>query len=772
MKGQVVQKNMHGRESKAVPFVQKKVQAKKIAALSVLKYAAIFGMMLSLSLASLYDTRPFATGFFIALVFLKVPYSFLVPFYLVGEFLGGGLFGLFAALIVAAFVGGTKMLLVKSTKNLFWLLYIVAFLSGLAPAVFWAFQDFGLAHYILHATVLPIFAAACHHAMRPVFLEKLRYQMVVSESICLGVVTVAVAIGLSVVPLFGFPLVALAAVLMIYIAAKVASVGKAVMVGLVFGIGHAMVTLDIFAIAGFALIALIAGAFATAPKIIMPFAGVFAYLLFRFFFFFDLYGALLWTIAVAGAGLIYFCIPSKVYGSIKARLFEVHARLAGRVMLNQNRADLAKKLNGSADVFGQMAESLREYSNPIPDYSGALKSRCCLLCDYYTACSRDAEALDGALVAMMDSVFEKGRASINDMPPLLNQNCHNFSTLIKTASQICEQRKEVCTKTQLERKSRAIVAAQMYGMTEVLTDLANGITTPVSTEMKQERVLIEELNYAAVAAVEALIAGGEIVLIVRLESFDRKIIEKTVSRVLRNNFVITAIDNTLLSGFCSLRLKARPRYDIVFGSVAKSKVEGEKSGDTHSFIKINNSKFMMALCDGVGSGEKAEKISSRAIGLIESFYRAGFDSELVLKSVNEFLSVGTDEEHFCALDICVIDLGTGEVEMIKLASPASYIKRRDTVLRIDGKGAPMGAFERLIPEIAKVQLEVGDQIVLVTDGVSDSFDGDRLSASVNSLRTTNPKILGEGIMESVLYNGNGSIDDDSTVLVARLIENL
>ena len=64
----------------------------------------------------------------------------------------------------------------------------------------------------------------------------------------------------------------------------------------------------------------------------------------------------------------------------------------------------------------------------------------------------------------------------------------------------------------------------------------------------------------------------------------------------------------------------------------------------------------------------------------------------------------------------------------------------------------------------------GDMLVLATDGVADSFEGDKLSAAVNSLRTLNPQTLSEGILQHTLFNCGGRPRDDSTVLAARIIE--
>ena len=67
---------------------------------------------------------------------------------------------------------------------------------------------------------------------------------------------------------------------------------------------------------------------------------------------------------------------------------------------------------------------------------------------------------------------------------------------------------------------------------------------------------------------------------------------------------------------------------------------GEKvSGDTHSVIRINDHSFLMALSDGMGSGEYARKVSESAISLIEAFYRAEMPEDNVLNTINKRFKV-------------------------------------------------------------------------------------------------------------------------------------
>ena len=130
--------------------------------------------------------------------------------------------------------------------------------------------------------------------------------------------------------------------------------------------------------------------------------------------------------------------------------------------------------------------------------------------------------------------------------------------------------------------------------------------------------------------------------------------------------------------FCCI-LKRRPRYDAAFGVATIPKAGEDKSGDTHSVIKIDERKFMVALSDGMGSGEYARRISESTISLLESFYRAKMPSKTVLSTVNKLLTF-SKEETFACVDIAVVDLDTGNADIVKSTACMSVLKVRFSII--------------------------------------------------------------------------------------------
>ncbi|MCL2848276.1 MAG: SpoIIE family protein phosphatase [Firmicutes bacterium] len=738
--------------------------------LSIVKYTIIAIALVALSGADFFGIRPFGVAFFLALIFLNLHIAILTPMFLVGEVLSGGIFGLFTACVVVLIAVAVKLISGYLKRNEYktgWLTVVTPLLVAIAPLAFISFTEQAILHILLFGAFSLAFTHASLQALKPVLLEKLRYKMLEIEIICLALLIILTSAGLSSFELWGFPLALAIASYGLFLTAKTAGTTKAVVIALLFGIGHSLIILDVFPLASYAFIAIMAVAFANAPKAIMPLSAICGFLIFRFFFFFDTYGVILWAGAIAGGGLGFMLTPKSTLKTIKNYLFESHDKTAVRFMMQRDRTSLANKLSSASEVFHSMGATLSSLEKPFPNYKNILANKCCALCQHNKRCSVVRERNE-ALDKMLYAVLIKGKATIEDIPEYLAKNCLDLARLLNACNTVLIKHNEYVAEAKQEKQSRAVVAGQMYGMSSVLSDLASTTKTTSQSDFLRENAIVEELNYASIAVSQSLIADNSVILLLRTETFDRKIIEKVVSTVLHKPYTIVSIDDTLLSGFCSVHLKVRPKADVVFGVAGLAKKAVEGSGDTHSFIKIGTNRFMMALSDGMGCGKKARASSSRAIGLVENFYRAGLSGGLVLKSVNRFLASSNDE-NFSALDICVIDLDNLQAEIVKLGSPATFIKRRDIVERIDGNALPVGVLDTIEPTSLSIKLHHGDMVVLASDGIEEAFKGDKLSASINNLRTTNPQTLASGILEHALHNSGGKLKDDSTVIVARII---
>lgn len=180
-------------------------------------------------------------------------------------------------------------------------------------------------------------------------------------------------------------------------------------------------------------------------------------------------------------------------------------------------------------------------------------------------------------------------------------------------------------------------------------------------------------------------------------------------------------------------------------------------------LSVENTQTF-ALCDGMGHGDKASETSKNAVKMIESFYRAGIESSIVLSLVNKLLKLGA-EDMFSTLDISVLDMQTGGLDVVKLGSASSFIIRKDNIEMLTCTAAPIGIVDDVDSITSRYQLFDGDMVLMMSDGVFDALDSKGVCEVIDEADTQNPQTLADVVLEKALQNG---ANDDCTVLALRL----
>ena len=215
----------------------------------------------------------------------------------------------------------------------------------------------------------------------------------------------------------------------------------------------------------------------------------------------------------------------------------------------------------------------------------------------------------------------------------------------------------------------------------------------------------------------------------------------------------------------------KPNFDIAYGSCGITKTGKIVSGDSKSILKIDDGKYMVSICDGMGSGKSAHSISALTISLIENFYKCGFDNDTILNSVNKLLSL-TEEENFSTIDLCLIDGKKNTYDFVKLGATTGYLKRENGECeKIESSGLPIGVLEEIRPHITKKLINPFDMLVFVSDGITDSFENKLdLCSYISHLDIINPMLLSQNILDKALSLNSGIAIDDMTVVCVRVFD--
>jgi stage II sporulation protein E len=229
------------------------------------------------------------------------------------------------------------------------------------------------------------------------------------------------------------------------------------------------------------------------------------------------------------------------------------------------------------------------------------------------------------------------------------------------------------------------------------------------------------------------------------------------------------------NGMCRLQFKVADNYAIQTGMASKAKESQEVCGDACAVIPLGKGKIALILSDGMGSGTKAAGESTETINYMKKLLQAGFDIEVAVKTVNSMLLLKDPDESFATVDIAVIDTFAGEAEFLKVGSAPSFVKRVREVATIKSAALPVGILHQIEIEPVKWLLATGDILVMVSDGILDvpCRGTEKEPWIVNFLRRLNdghPQEIADIILQQAMGMAGMSIQDDMTVLVAKVVE--
>lgn len=197
---------------------------------------------------------------------------------------------------------------------------------------------------------------------------------------------------------------------------------------------------------------------------------------------------------------------------------------------------------------------------------------------------------------------------------------------------------------------------------------------------------------------------------------------------------------------------------------------GVISGDSELIADLSPTQVVFGLSDGMGVGPRAAWESGTAMSLLEQLLRAGFSQVLAVRAVNSTLLLRSVDDHFATLDLILLDREARRMEVVKVAASPTFITRRGEVFEIRSHSLPVGIVSEVAVDPVSTQVEPGDVVVMVTDGVMDMDQrrGEaRLKQFLRDLPVSDPQMMAETIL-SFMLGDSGDGRDDALVMVIVL----
>lgn len=170
-----------------------------------------------------------------------------------------------------------------------------------------------------------------------------------------------------------------------------------------------------------------------------------------------------------------------------------------------------------------------------------------------------------------------------------------------------------------------------------------------------------------------------------------------------------------------VQIAERPGLCCEVGTASASMDGSGCCGDTVWFGELQDGRYLAALSDGMGHGDKAALESRQTVELLRLCLDAGYSRPQTLTAVNGMMLMAGRGERFSTVDMLLIDLWNGQATVDKLGAACSWLMQRDGLTCLTGDALPLGILEEVESRSRYIQMHAGDALILMSDGVEDAF---------------------------------------------------
>lgn len=747
----------------------------------ILTYFYLFICMFVLTRANvMHKIYPFAFGFLFALVYLNKNIIILSPIYITSMIIKNPTLQSIIIAISTVSVAILAFLIFKFAKKRM-PLYIALIFCALSQTGFLYF-NINTTYQILISFVSILvglcFMYIAQIAFSAIFYRGLQSRFTTDESICFGLFFIAFFSGLCGLYIGTVNISFLITVFAILCISRFLTKSATIYFAAIAGLGFSFVNSSVISIAIFAIYGLICACFSQNTRIFPSILVVLSDCVFGLFL--NAYAQYNYInlLAIFVCVLLFLCVPNSLFNYLRGLSFSYDGQLASDFMILGKQEDFKNKLIELSSLFRLMQVEYRnlsigdvnkvEYCEMLTD---EITSRHCAYCINKDVCIENPQIKE-AISQLINFGIEKGKVTILDANNLLMGTCKDISSLICEVNVAIKTYFEYQEKVNASDQGKMLVSSQMGATGKIFDELASNIAQDDMLDHKNAKIVIDGLTQAKIVVNECVVICGnqgvkQVVLVVRNSDIVRPEICSVLKDVFGINFSLIKQTFAHFAGWSILLYKPADKYKIAVGYAQKAK-DGI-NGDTYACKKFSNGRYLFAIADGKGHGEKARMLSSAALSVVESFYKTGISSETVISSVNK-LMLPAGEENFTTLDICVLDLAKGQADFVKIGSAVSVIKSGKQTSIISSDSLPLAAVKNLYPKIEKRILKIGDIVVLASDGVVDAFTSPESYADfVNNEMVINVQMLAENILEEA--ESRSSHADDMTVIAIKLNQN-
>jgi len=204
-------------------------------------------------------------------------------------------------------------------------------------------------------------------------------------------------------------------------------------------------------------------------------------------------------------------------------------------------------------------------------------------------------------------------------------------------------------------------------------------------------------------------------------------------------------------------------------------------GDFYDFIQLGDNKMGIVIGDAVGHGIAAALLMTMTLTDFRSMAPRYVSAAEVLNSVNRRLMQCMQTRAFVTSIYAVLDRTSNRLTCAMAGMQPLLIKAKSgECISIEPSDLPLGASRKIQYQSSSVQMEMGDTLVLYTDGIPESVNENDEFYSFERLEKTLAENSGadaQELLDAVItdvrqFSGDHPQEDDITMVALKATESL
>ena len=381
-----------------------------------------------------------------------------------------------------------------------------------------------------------------------------------------------------------------------------------------------------------------------------------------------------------------------------------------------------------------------------------------------------------AIYRLTGAAEERGRITAEDLAPLMTFCCHP-QQVQETALRLTRQKQQELFWKNRFSQTQALVHRQIDAIGMAAVGLADELIPKQTLDPRLSDKISQKLQRQGIQC-QQVKAGedenGMWVLVqhpaCRGKNRCRAVVALLLTEVTGRGFVRQQTRcQGKKDGLCRVVFREETGLSFFSSCASATRQGSDISGDSSFSFEMPGKKGVLLLSDGMGSGRIAAQESRRLLELMRRFLEAGFPLSLGMETINAALAVRANEV-YATLDVCAVDLKTGQLEVVKNGGATVFLRQGERVRVIRSSSLPLGVTPSWQGESSLWQMKSGDLMLLISDGIADAFgqQEERLVEELIRQAGENISWLCDAVLQVALQRTGGMAKDDMTAVAGKV----